>query len=53
MRSPSFACLADRMVKYKIETYTGHESGAGTDSNVFVVLYGTEGANAGCDCSYL
>lgn len=30
-------------VPYEVKVYTGDKSGAGTDANVFMILYGTNG----------
>ena len=39
----SFNCVEISVVKYTAKVYTGKKSGAGTDANVFLNIFGTQG----------
>ena len=36
-------CLIISESKYKVSVYTGNKSGAGTDANVYITLFGENG----------
>ncbi len=44
----NLSCLFFQAVPYIIKTKTGDKRGAGTDANVFIQFYGTEGKSEEC-----